>query len=310
MTISVEPEAGHTQTRARAAYAHYYEKTVTNLLDLEISSFFIDYGCHVVCQLLGMVAVIVTRLMAIEKELLYGLEMFFGSSIVLLLVRLLRRKSDTKIKRHVVFAEILLDIMLISSILTFETQLALIPMIGYSVCMINQVVLYCVNFADSIDQTIPFKLVALFYQAVNFPKILVKLQIFLVILKLTFNLETHWIYILTPTWLVGSAVVVCLIFVFATSILKAAVYLFKRKAKDESRLPSPAMTFVLAALFLMSQTSVVLGVIIVAGVINLDPNDDKASVAGPAMWMAWMYGSAASLSLLLLTFAASHRNLR
>lgn len=206
------------------------------MVNLEVSSFFMDYGFHIVNQLMGIIAMIIFKLMNINNDLMLGVAVYFAGSILSLLLRLLRRRSDSKIKKYVVILEILSNSSLLASIFLFHSQLFFVSFMAYSVLVFLQTIFYCLNFADSIDQTFVFKLVSTYKQAINFPKIVLKFQIFLAFLKISSRMTSLWINLLTPTWLFGSAAIGCFIYTFFYSILKLAWYLFHRKNKEESRL--------------------------------------------------------------------------
>ena len=234
VTINLENEGPENQAVIQAELVLQFEETVKKVVNLEVSSFFMDYGFHIVNQLIGIVSTIIFKLLDIENELMLGVACYFAGSILALILRLLRRKSDSKIKKYVVILEILSNTSLIASIYFFQSPAFFLTFLVYSALIFAQIIFYCLNFADSIDQTFVFKLVSLVKQAINFPKIVMKFQIFLAFLKVSSHMTSLWINLLTPTWLFGSAAIGCFIYTFFFSILKLAWYLFHKKNKEES----------------------------------------------------------------------------
>jgi hypothetical protein len=70
----------------------------------------------------------------------------------------------------------------------------------------------------------------------NLPKILAKLQIFLIFIKLSSAMTTVWMTVLTPTWLVGSAFLGGSLYCSFIWLIKVTIFLVKRKNKRESSL--------------------------------------------------------------------------
>lgn len=137
-----------------------------------------------------------------------------------------------------------------------------------------------------------------------------KLQIFLVFLKLSSNMGSLWINLLTPTWLFGSAGIGCFIYTFFNSILKLALYLFQKKNKDESRIALLVQAYVLACTFLLSEVAGIVCLIILSGVVNFDVNNEELMVPSHPTWIACLATGGGTTLVTLIVFILVHRGAR
>lgn len=161
VTINLEQEigVGEQEGGVQTELIAQYEETVRKQINLEISSFFMDYGFHVLSQLAAILVVSGLRFLNYGNQLGYGVVALFGGQIFTLLIRLIKRKSDSNIKKYIIALELLSSSCIIGSVFTLQSQVFCIPLIILSVVILAQVIFYCLNFADSIDQTFVFKLV-------------------------------------------------------------------------------------------------------------------------------------------------------
>lgn len=144
------------------------------------------------------------------------------------------------------------------------------------------------------------------------PKIICKLQIFLVMLKLSGGMSSLWVNILTPTWLFGSAVIGCIIYSSAQFLLKLAIFVFMRKLKDESRLSADSvLSYLMVTLFLASQITGILGLIFSSQIIQQEM-DEQHEVAplNPRIALVCIVVPMSLMLLLGVIFCLSHRLLR
>ena len=118
-----------------------------------------DYGFHVLCKLIGIITMAICWMLLLGKELGYGVCAYFGGLFLLLLIRFIKRKSDSKIKKVIIGAEMISSACIILSIVFKQSAIFFFPFIVFSIFILCQIILYCLNFADSIDQTFVFKLV-------------------------------------------------------------------------------------------------------------------------------------------------------
>lgn len=159
VTINLDQEGTDHGGGGQTDMILQYEELVRKQLNIEISSFFMDYGFHVLNQFFAIGSIALFRFLNFDNSLILGFAVFFGGSILALIVRLIKRKSDSNIKKYIVTLELGSCACIISGLFTFESQIFFIPFVVFSVLALAQIIFYCLNFADSIDQTFVFKLV-------------------------------------------------------------------------------------------------------------------------------------------------------
>lgn len=138
-----------------------YEDMVKITINQQISVLFLDYGLHLCCQ--TMAAIALAAAMSFNATLKYTLPCltYFVSHVLVLLVRMLVSKKEERssIRSSITLLETVNCLIIIAGIFALDTPLFFLPFLAYTFVFLAQVVFYCMNFADSLDQTFLFKLV-------------------------------------------------------------------------------------------------------------------------------------------------------
>lgn len=236
VTINLEPDAASTnapQDDKPNRSLLQLDELIRTTIDLEVTSFYIDYGGHVSQQLVALLCLLAVHKLPVRDRFVYpGTAYFLAKALHICFW--IRKMKSRNLLRVIYLVELLAALTIVSGLQLFESKLFIIPLLLFVLLFISQIILYCLNFADSIDQTFLFKLVRASHQFTNLPKILAKLQVFLIFIKLSSAMTTVWMTVLTPTWLVGSAFLGGSLYCSFICLVKLAVYVFKRKNKRES----------------------------------------------------------------------------
>lgn len=157
MNLEGNAEKDRPETQP-AGQTDEYEELVKKALNNEISIFYLDYGSHVLFQLLT--SVVCLALASRGTGLRYfvcGLT-YYGAHLIYLIL-LMIRKGQSKLRSFMIVAEIINSVSVIGGILSAGTPFGIIGFLGFGVSLVVGVALSCFNFADSLDQTFLFKLV-------------------------------------------------------------------------------------------------------------------------------------------------------
>jgi hypothetical protein len=136
-----------------------FEESIKNAIQIEVSNFYIDYGLCVAGEIFGALAMICAKFVIPDRTYQTGSVAMFVALTVLHTIRVITRKSDSKLRKLIVTLEICSSILLAGASALYHTELYFIPMFLSVFLYLIQVAFTCLNLADAIDHTFIFKLV-------------------------------------------------------------------------------------------------------------------------------------------------------
>ena len=160
VTINLEAEAVQNPSpgEVQNTSLHQIDELIKKCIDGEVTIFYMDYGAHIVQQLLSTISLVVVHNSSLELRYSVPAYAYFGSKVLYILATI-RRLKKKRLLQVIYIAECVGSLAILGGLATFQMRVFLIPLLFYVLVFVGQVVAYCLNFADSIDQTFLFKLV-------------------------------------------------------------------------------------------------------------------------------------------------------
>lgn len=285
---------------------------IRKAIQLEISNFYCDYGFLILGQIFGSVAMLVVKIMRPEYTLQGCAVTVFGVLAILNLIRALRRRSDSKLRRFIIVQEIICCLLLAAASVLYDTRLFNIPMLLVSFIFLIQIPFTCMNLADSIDQIFLFKLVCSILpghhtakthmqgsdipdtdQTVRRPSVYVGQHTYTnMAIRISYS-RLHVVLCSTAT------IQVCSICLHAQKERRSYVYIHS------------VLLYLNATLFLGCQLTSILSIVISSQIIQKDLQENIILEPLPlSKWILFPSIPLATLLTLSLVFGLSHRILR
>ena len=159
--VTINLDDGGDQTAEEKPVQNHqaeFDDFVKNALNAEISVFYVDYVSHLLQQLASLITYFIVMNAELHKRYIVPALTYFSIHIIVLVVVGFKVK-ESKIRKLIRFSQVASTLFIIMGLFTLERRLFFIPFLLFTFTFLSQIVLSCLNFADSIDQTFLFKLV-------------------------------------------------------------------------------------------------------------------------------------------------------
>jgi hypothetical protein len=161
VTINLEPETGATNPppddKPNRSLIQL-DELIRTTINQEVTSFYIDYGGHISQQLVALLCLLAVHKQSVRDRFVYPGTTYFLAK-VLHICFWIRKMKGRNLMRVIYLIEVAGSLTIVAGLFSFESRLFIIPLLLFVLLFISQIILYCLNFADSIDQTFLFKLV-------------------------------------------------------------------------------------------------------------------------------------------------------
>ena len=161
VTINLEQEGGAPSPAADDKPNQsliQLDELIKTTINQEVTSFYIDYGGHISQQFVALLCLLAVHKLPVRDRFVYPGTAYYLAK-VLCICFWIRKMKGRNLQRVIYLVELLASLTIVAGLHLFESRLFVVPLLLFVLLFISQIILYCLNFADSIDQTFLFKLV-------------------------------------------------------------------------------------------------------------------------------------------------------